>query len=122
MRTPLHYAAQFGNLDIAKTITNHITDRNPKDIHGYTPLHSAASNGHLEIVTFLKKFVSNVNIRAKPSHKGKTPLHVAAQHGHFPVVKYLIAEGADTMMRSYENKTAYDYAIENQHFSLSNYL
>ena len=47
--TPLHMAAQRGNLSICKLITNTNSDQNPKTVDGLTPFHAAAQNGHFEV-------------------------------------------------------------------------
>ena len=80
-RTPLHMAANQGNLDIVKIIANSIANKNPKDVHGVTPLHLAAGRGHLEVVKYLTKFIRNVDIKTDSFHKFKTPVQIAAQDG-----------------------------------------
>ena len=42
-QTPLHIAAQMGNLWIAEYLLRHGTNVNAKDMHGNTPLHIAAT-------------------------------------------------------------------------------
>ena len=46
-RTPLHYAAEAGHLNVVKYILDRISDKNPKDTEGRTPLHFAARRGHV---------------------------------------------------------------------------
>ena len=48
-RTPLHYAAIEGKIEICEMILNVVEDKNPKDSNQMTPLHMAAKMGHLEI-------------------------------------------------------------------------
>ena len=47
-RTPLHFAAKFGHLDIIEHLCEHLreSDINSPDVAGHTPLHLAASDGH----------------------------------------------------------------------------
>ena len=122
-RTPLHSAAQRGKLDVVKSITAEISDKNPKDSHDWTPLHHAALKGYLEIVEYLcENFVSNVNIQTDSFWNLRTPLHYASRGGHLEVTKYLIRKGADPKIKSSDGKTAYDYAIDKNHNDVSNYL
>ena len=48
--TPLHFAAQIGEIQIVKNsyIEKEI-EKNPKDLEDWTPLHLAAQNGHLSV-------------------------------------------------------------------------
>jgi len=121
--TPLHWAANWGQLELVKAITAVVSDKNPKDSHGYTPLHAAASDGHLQVVKYLcENFVNDVNIQMDSFWNRRTPLHKAAENGHLEVVKYLINKGADPKIKSSKNKTAYDLAIDGNHSDVSNYL
>ena len=54
--TPLHFAAQIGEIQIVKNsyIEKEI-EKNPKDLEDWTPLHLAAQNGHLGTVHILRK-------------------------------------------------------------------
>jgi len=112
--TPLHSAAQRGHLEVVKAITNVLADKDPKDPHGYTPLHAAASFGHLSIVEYLLKFEKDVNIQTDSYWKNRTPLHWAALNDHLDIVLFLISEGADPQLKTSDNKTAFDIAVENK--------
>ena len=48
--TPLHFAANSGQLGAYQLIMENIVNKNPGDYTGWTPLHSAAQNGHLIVV------------------------------------------------------------------------
>ena len=48
-KTPLHVAAENGNLPIVRMIMDQIKDKNPLDQDEVTPLHLAAENGHRNI-------------------------------------------------------------------------
>ena len=69
-----------------------------------------------------ENFVSNVNIQTDSFWNLRTPLHYASRGGHLEVTKYLIRKGADPKIKSSDGKTAYDYAIDNNHSDVSNYL
>ena len=66
--------------------------------------------------------MSNVNIQTDSFWNLRTPLHLASSDGHLEVIKYLIKIGAEPKIKSSNGKTAYDYAIENNHSDVSNYL
>ena len=59
-KTPLHWAAENGNLALCKLIVNNVEEKNPQDIYQNTPLHYAATSGHLE-VSCTKEFVQFLN-------------------------------------------------------------
>ena len=48
-KTPLHQAAESGNLEECKSIMDHVEVKNPPNRFGFTPLHFAANEGHLSI-------------------------------------------------------------------------
>lgn len=48
-KTPLHWAAENGNLALCKLIVTNVEEKNPQDIYQNTPLHYAATSGHLEV-------------------------------------------------------------------------
>ena len=69
-----------------------------------------------------ENFVSNVDIKTDSFWNLRTPLHWASSKGHLEVIKYLIKKGADPKIKSSDGKTAYDYAIDENHSDVSNYL
>ncbi|MBA7689646.1 hypothetical protein ES703_98154 [subsurface metagenome] len=53
--TPLHQAAQAGDIDKVRILISEGADVNAKEKYGYTPLLWAKEKGHTEIVEFLRK-------------------------------------------------------------------
>ena len=48
-RTPLHFGALSGHLEVCQAIMVNVVDKNPSSVIGRTPLHCAAEHGHLEV-------------------------------------------------------------------------
>ena len=120
-KTPLHFAAQFGQLEVVKAITKVLLDKNPSDYHDVTPFHDAAQEGHLPVVKYLAQFVNDLDMKAGERYDKKTPLMFASQYGHLDVVQYLIEEGANPKLKSSENKTAYDTALKSDGTTVTGY-
>ncbi|XP_017839750.1 myotrophin [Drosophila busckii] len=52
-RFPIHYAADFGHLNVLKYLIKEGADINKKDKHGITPLLAAVWEGHTDCVEYL---------------------------------------------------------------------
>lgn len=94
--TPLHYAAEFGHLEIIQYFWMSGLSVDDKAMafssqSAITPLHLAAGNGNLDVIQFL---VTQVGVNTRTS-SGLTPLHYAAHKGQLDALKLLIASGAD---------------------------
>ena len=77
--SPLHIAAEFGNLELCRYIIDRIEDKNPKDFCGETPLHWAAEKGHYEVCKLILEKISDKNPK---DFYGNTPLQIAAEYGN----------------------------------------
>lgn len=95
--TPLHIAAEQGNIDTVQTLmTTGCAKRtvNTAGPGGNTALHLASQAGHSEVARLLCQYGADVNAsNSLPS--GNTPLHLAASKGLVRTVRALIAEGAN---------------------------
>jgi ankyrin repeat protein len=78
-------------------------------IRGETPLHFAARLGHTNVVKVLLSYGAPVNAS---DGSQLTPLHRAASYGRHQVVELLLASKADRSAKSWDGKTAWDFAIE----------
>ena len=85
--TPIHFAAQVGNLDMVKHLATYTDNPNSRNIYGWTPIYYAAHYGHLEIIKFLVNFTDSPNA---PNINMYTPIWTAAFHGHLEIVKFLM--------------------------------
>ena len=89
--SPLHIAANNGNLEFYKYLSRKCGCINPAGEDGITAIHMAASEGHLEIVTFIIDNLQDKNKNPGATNPdGLTPLHVAALKGQFEVCKFIM--------------------------------
>ncbi|KIY65010.1 ankyrin [Cylindrobasidium torrendii FP15055 ss-10] len=72
-RTPLHWAASSGSLEIARMLIDNKASTDAADNSGWTPLHIACSAGQDEVVLELVGAGADVNSK---NDKGLTPLCV----------------------------------------------
>ncbi|MBH5362629.1 ankyrin repeat domain-containing protein [Wolbachia endosymbiont of Kradibia gibbosae] len=87
--TLLHFAANFGDINVTKLLLEGGAGVDIKDQNGNTSLHLSASNGYIDIVELLVKEGSDLNVVNKD---GNTPLHSAFYNNCTKVVKYLIGK------------------------------
>ena len=85
--TPLHLAAHFGFVQVARNMIANGCPPNSPDVHGITPIRIAAEEGHIEIVKTLMTVTDKPNMA---DNNGWTPIHDAAQEGHIEIVKILM--------------------------------
>lgn len=64
----------------------------------------------------------NLSVSQQESEHGLSPLMVAAQNGHLDICKFLITEGAPWNACSKVGKCAGNYATENEHWEVVNFL
>jgi len=55
-KTPLHFAAFWGHLQVVKYIAGYLEDKNPEMNDGRTPLKTAQERGHIKVGIFLILF------------------------------------------------------------------
>ncbi|KAH7488536.1 Histone-lysine N-methyltransferase EHMT2 [Phytophthora ramorum] len=104
----LHYAADFGQLEVINLLVEMSTpppenesigenksctlEINARDGHDWTPLMCAAANGHVDVVQRLLALGASVT---QTSAEHRSALHWAASRGLAAVVSALLAAGAD---------------------------
>jgi uncharacterized protein len=106
-RTPLLYAANFGNAEMAQLLIDRGAHIDARDKFGNTPLHWAAERGHLEVMRLL--IAAKAPIDATNKH-GITPLMLAAGAGKVPPVRLLLEKGADAKKQDFTGRDALGYA------------
>jgi len=95
-QTPLHQAAQKGELIVARFLLDSGADVNAVDsvsTQGWTPLHYAAANGHKAMVELLLS--RKADVHATDRRRAATALHLAAEKGFKSVAETLLDHGAD---------------------------
>ncbi len=119
-RTPLYYAALYGESNIVAYLLSQGAD--PKKGASWkgndTPLHVAAGHGHIGCVEALLSKSIAVDIR---NSANQTPLHDAARNRHPDVVRILLDHGADVNATDKMGTTPLEYPsgfVDNYH---SNY-
>jgi ankyrin repeat protein len=105
MRTPLHSAAYYGDLEMVQKLIEYGADIDARDELGQTPLYGLSEGIHLKdpgVVQLLLHHGTDVNARAKD---GSTPLHRAASWGAIDVARMLLEHGADVEAKDDRNTT-----------------
>ena len=74
-RTPLHYAAESGQIAMAEFLLTKGAKVNAKDKYGMTPLYMATKNGYIDLCQTLIDNGAKVKVKTKSQ---LTPLHEAA--------------------------------------------
>jgi hypothetical protein len=89
-QTPLHIAALYDRLDVAKLLLADKADVNAKAENGSTPLHLAAGKGNQDIVELLIANKADVNA---VDNEGWSPMHSAVVYGHKDIEDLLSKNG-----------------------------
>ncbi|UCC39738.1 MAG: ankyrin repeat domain-containing protein [Candidatus Aminicenantes bacterium] len=140
-KTPLHFAVQSGNKEVAEFLFAQGADINAKDAKGNTPLHSALAHKRADIARFLLSKGADVKIKAADGtpvivialmrglkelvvpildygqdvnekfEGGLRIIHMASLLGDKEIVEILLDRGADINVKSDENITPLYAAI-----------
>ncbi|MBF0589227.1 MAG: ankyrin repeat domain-containing protein [Magnetococcales bacterium] len=90
--TPLHDAAEVGDLAATKQLLKKKHDPDQLDGEQKTAMQCAAKKGHISLIKALLKAGGSPDI---PDHKGRTALQEAAKRGHIEIIQLLVKKGAD---------------------------
>ncbi|MCG8340757.1 MAG: ankyrin repeat domain-containing protein, partial [Cytophagales bacterium] len=101
-RTPLHWAAEEGNVEVVKALLEKTVKISVKDGAGDTPLDLAERKDYQDIVELLRGADAD----------GNTPLHHAADKGDKDAAEELIAQGAKVNAKNNNGETALHKAAE----------
>lgn len=116
---PIHFAAEYGHLQIVELLIKAKALVNVKTIEKVTPLHYAAFRGHFDIVKLLVENGAQINCMSENAqylnYLSVSPLQCAALKDHLNIVKYLVFKGADISVQisSYASELAALYGHTN---------
>jgi ankyrin repeat protein len=89
-RSPIHWAAYNGHLDVVEVLLNSGVDINLEDFEGITPISLATSNKKTDIVKFLVDKGADVDI--EDTH-GFTPLYYSVYYNYPEITDLLLSKG-----------------------------
>ncbi len=104
-RTPLHWAARWGEVPCADLLLEYGADSDCVDIPGLSPLGLAAAEGRSDVVSFLLERGAHIR------QTGWTALHAASAGGHGEAVELLLAAGAEANPRNWADRTPLHGAV-----------
>ncbi|MCG9130377.1 VCBS repeat-containing protein [Candidatus Poribacteria bacterium] len=112
-RTPLHIAAEKGNIDVAMFLIENGANVNVADANGNTPLVFIINKtGNLNITERLLEKGASINLQ---NRTGETALMYAAWHGHSAIVQLLLENRADVTLKNGQGNTALTLAESKGH-------
>lgn len=106
-KTPLYYAVES---EIVSILLCHGANVNDEDLHHNTALNRAIFGRSFHLIDLLLEAGAELN-----PQNALPPLHVACACGYVSIVEKLLSKGANPQLKSYQGKTAVDYAKEYSH-------
>lgn len=116
---PLHIAAAFGCVDIARSLIEHGASVDGMDGRLQTPLHFAAKYGQKQVIEVLIDSGANGNAL---DNELKSPCMLAASYGFLEAIKAMIEGGADLTVQDCDCRTALYHAAEWDHCDIVIFL
>lgn len=117
-RRPLHEAAFYGHLEMAKfLIDNGALIDAPIHPFGHTALYLAVQQSRYDLVEYLIARGARLNV--EDALLGTTLLHIAAAKNDIKMAGILIASGIDVFHADKKGQTARDIAARHGHKSLA---
>jgi ankyrin repeat protein len=107
-RTPLMYAAYFGETELVRSMLARGADPDAEDTNERTALMAASIQGHTEVVELLLKAGANPNKKDSPS--GGTALMAAIAANNPDIVRLLCTHGADPSIKADNKMNARQFA------------
>ncbi|KAL0210620.1 hypothetical protein RCL1_005056 [Eukaryota sp. TZLM3-RCL] len=118
--TALHYAAQFGDENLALKLLSCGSYSNSQNNKKRTPLHVAANYGQISIVFILIK--NNADV-LQPDKEGLTAIHFAARNGHTAILKQIFHnKNLNSCIVDAAGKTPLMHALLGGHLNSSAFL
>ena len=115
-RSPLHIAAERGDIDVVTFLIENGADVNVTDFNGNTPLIFIINKtGNLETTERLLQKGAAVNTQ---NRTGETALMYAAWRGHADIVRLLLDNRADATLKNGQGNTALTLAESKGHLEI----
>ncbi|MYK22972.1 hypothetical protein F4054_12025 [Candidatus Poribacteria bacterium] len=115
-RTPLHIAAEKGDIDVAMFLIETGAEVNVTDANGNTPLiFIIHKTGDLKMIKRLLEKGAAVNTQ---NNTGETALMYAAWRGHTNIVHFLLENRADATLKNRQGDTALTLAQSQGHLEI----
>lgn len=109
--TPLHDAVSNKSKEVVSILLKYGACTNIQDLNGKTPLHLAVSlENFTEIIPVLLEYGANIDAQ---DNKGNTSLHYASFCKCYEVIELLLKHNADSSIKNKNNKTVFDYPVDN---------
>ena len=106
-KTPLHVAAENGNVECIEALLNNGADATIADQDGRLALHWASASGYSQCVRILcKRHPDKMNWKSALRDGQRTALHLAIANNHYSVVAALLECGANASEHMDDGRTA----------------
>lgn len=119
VRTPLHWACRYGNIEMASYLIEKGSQIDAQDESANTPAHLAALFNRKDVLNLL---ISNKADLNKVNKNNCTPLHLAAQCGSLDAIDILIANNAQIDCKDENGDTPLFLGALYYHDSVVEYL
>ena len=116
--TLLHYAANYGSLEVVQKLIEYGADINAKGNCEMTPLHWTSYGRNFKDGSALRLLLehgADINVQDRD---GWTPLYFASKNGALEVVRLLLEYGADAEVKDNYGNTALQVATEERHYKV----
>ena len=110
-KTPLHWAALEGSIEVTKVLFENNAQVDAVDTSGNTALHYACRY-YPPVAKYLTEGGAEVNLK---NNDGETPLHLAAKTNHVEAIEVLLIRDADVNAVDKCGNTALQLAIQYSH-------
>jgi ankyrin repeat protein len=118
--TPLHWAAYYGNLELAQRLLRAEAEPNTRNDYGSSPMSEAATVANTELLELLLDAGADVD---SPNLEGQTALMAVARTGNVEAAELLLDNGADVnAAEGWGGQTALMWAAARNHADMIDIL
>lgn len=118
--TPLHWAAYYGNVELAARLLRAEADPDTRNDYGSSPMQEAAAVANVEMLELLLDNGADVE---SPNLEGQTALMAVARTGNVDAAKLLVKKGADVnAVETWGGQSALMWAAARKHPDMIDFL